>query len=144
LKRHASLIPLTHDHHHALVQARRLRVAAEGSDRERLRQTQEFLHFFEADTVKHFRQEEELVFPLVVDLPGAEPILEHALMDHIRIHGLVRQLMLEHDQGDPQAATMTRAAAMLEAHIRLEEKTLFPLIERLAPKDLLVKLALER
>jgi hypothetical protein len=34
MKRHAALVPLSHDHHHALVEARRLRHAADLEERE--------------------------------------------------------------------------------------------------------------
>lgn len=43
------------------------RLAAERGDEERLRQAREFVDFFEGDTVGHFREDEELLFPFVVD-----------------------------------------------------------------------------
>jgi hypothetical protein len=48
-KRHPNLIPLTHDHHHALAHARRLRVAAGGTREDRSEQAREFLYFFRTD-----------------------------------------------------------------------------------------------
>lgn len=67
MRRHDALIPLTHDHHHALARARRLRLAAASENGEEQRAAaEEFVEFFEGDSVLHFREEEEILFPLVI------------------------------------------------------------------------------
>jgi hemerythrin-like domain-containing protein len=132
MKRHDALIPLTHDHHHALVQARRLLVAATSEPDQRLVAAREFIDFYDRDTLAHFREEEELIFPLVVDREEAEASLTRLMMEHLRIHALVRRVAVEIEQGDLQTATMTSLSDLLEAHIRFEEKTVFPMIEELA------------
>jgi iron-sulfur cluster repair protein YtfE (RIC family) len=129
-------MPLTHDHHHALAQARRLRMTATGSDEKRLGQAREFLVFFGSETLTHFREEEEVVFPLVVDQPEAEPALVRLMVEHLRIHADVHDLRAEVATGTVASETLTNIAKLLEAHIRFEEKTVFPLIERLVPLDL--------
>jgi hemerythrin-like domain-containing protein len=143
-RRHESLIPLTHDHHHALAQARRLRISAEGDEQQRLTQAREFVDFFDSHTLTHFREEEEIVFPLVVDEPDAVPLLTRLLMEHVRLHAFALGLRSELRRGAPSGAVMKRLAALLESHIRLEEKALFPLIERMVPGDLLGELTLAR
>jgi Hemerythrin HHE cation binding domain len=66
-KRNGALIHLTHDHHHALAQARRL-IAASGSDASaRTREAVSFIRFYEEDTLLHFHEEEEIVFPRLLD-----------------------------------------------------------------------------
>lgn len=136
MKRHQALIPLTHDHHHALAQVRQLRTSAAALPEQRLRKANEFIAFFEADTLAHFREEEEVVFPLVVGEREAEAPLTRLMMDHLRIHSLVRVLTDELRSGSPTTETMTGIAEILEAHIRFEEKTFFPLVERLAATGL--------
>jgi hemerythrin-like domain-containing protein len=131
-KRHDSLIPLTHDHHHALAQARRLLLGAEGSPEDRTIAAKGFVAFFETDTLTHFREEEETVFPLVVTQPSAEPILARAMIDHLRLHALVHDLKETLDTGAPSGRTLRRIADLLEKHIRFEEKEVFPMIERLS------------
>ena len=143
-RRHESLIPLTHDHHHALAQARRLRLAAEGDEQQRLTQAHEFIDFFDSHTLTHFREEEEIVFPLVVDEPDAEPLLTQLLMEHVRLHAFALGLRSELRRGAPSGAVMKRLAPLLDSHIRLEEKRLFPLIERIVPGVRLGELALSR
>jgi hypothetical protein len=59
MKRHPALIPLSHDHHRALVEARRLRAA---DAPESAAAATAFLRFFADETIPHFRQEEELLF----------------------------------------------------------------------------------
>jgi quercetin dioxygenase-like cupin family protein len=129
MKRHPALIPLSHDHHHGLVQARRLRRAAEGAAPERRNAGAAFLTFFARDTRQHFREEEEQLFPLLVGAQDpATELLTRALLEHQRIHALVSEL----DAGDPTPMAMRRLADALEKHIRFEERELFPLIEDVA------------
>jgi mannose-6-phosphate isomerase-like protein (cupin superfamily) len=130
MKRHPALIALSHDHHHALVEARRLRHAA-ASDEDPAAAASAFRRFYAGVTVLHFREEEERLFPLVVDAE-ARPLLVRALLDHQRLHALSAAL---DDQGDLRTS-MRELGQRLEAHVRLEERELFPLIERLAPAEL--------
>ena len=129
--RHDALIPLTHDHHHALAHARRLRLAATGSDEERGAEVSAFLDFYRADTLLHFREEEEVIFPLLIDVEEAQEPLSRLMMEHLRIHALVHDLEVG---ADP--STMKTLAETLENHIRFEEKTLFPMVERCAESSL--------
>ena len=131
MKRHDGLIPLTHDHHHALVQAKALKRGALEQAEQRVAAARRFLDFYEQDTLLHFREEEEVVFPLVVNHEEAGSALTRLMMEHLRIHALVRELRLETAASDPTPATMSEIGALLETHVRFEEKTMFPLIERL-------------
>lgn len=132
MKRHRSLVPLSHDHHHALVEARRLRRAAGLDDAGRRDAVAGFLRFFTAETVRHFREEEERVFPLLVDAPApAGELVVQALLDHQRLHALVARL-----GAAPDADAMLELAETLEGHIRLEERRLFPLAEAAVPAAL--------
>ena len=67
MKRHSAPIPLSHDHHHGLSDARRLRKASTADDASREASVERFLRFYGDETVGHFRLEDELVLPL---LPG--------------------------------------------------------------------------
>jgi mannose-6-phosphate isomerase-like protein (cupin superfamily) len=131
MKRHPALVALSHDHHHALVEARRLRRAAAG-DNEPAAAAAAFRRFFAAVTVPHFREEEETLFPLLVDAEEARPLLVAALLDHQRLHALTAAL----DDSADVRRSMRELGERLEAHIRLEERELFPLIERLALAEL--------
>lgn len=129
MKRHPALIPLSHDHHRALVEARRLRRAAAGPAAAATAEA--FLRFFADVTVRHFREEEELVFPAVVDCEEARELLVQALLEHQRLHALAARLQRQLEGGGSVGGLMRELGELLEAHVRLEERRLFPVIEEL-------------
>jgi mannose-6-phosphate isomerase-like protein (cupin superfamily) len=130
MKRHPALVPLSHDHHHALAAAHRLRAAADGDGDPRA-VVSAFVDFFGAHTLAHFRAEEELIFPLVAEVDEARPLLVAILLDHQRLRALVPRLARTAEVG-----VMREVGELLEGHIRREERELFPLIERVAKPDL--------
>ena len=133
MKRHRALVSLSHDHHHALVQARRLVRSADGAEAVRSEAAGGFLAFYASDTLPHFREEEELLFPLVVDRGGdADELLVRVLLEHQRIHALVTRLREELGRGRADPGVMRELGELLHAHVRLEERRLFPLIEEIA------------
>jgi mannose-6-phosphate isomerase-like protein (cupin superfamily) len=129
MKRHPALVPLSHDHHHALVEARRLRRTA--GTPESAAVATAFVCFFAEETTRHFREEEELLFPLVVDLDEARELLVQALLEHQRLRALTARLQQIVAAGGEIDGVMRELGELLEAHVRLEERRLFPLIERL-------------
>ena len=114
MKRDPSLVPLSHDHHHALVAARRLRAAADGPDA--AAEVEAFSRFFAAESVRHFREEEERVFPLVAEAEEAGPLIVRALLEHQQLHSLAGRIR------DADPALMRELADRLEAHVRFEER----------------------
>lgn len=134
-KRHEALIPLTHDHHHALAQARRLRIASEGTDEQSLEQAREFLEFFRADTIEHFREEEEIVFPVAIEDDTARPLLTRVVVEHLEIHSLVAGLAIDIAEGHSTKKAARAIASRLEGHVRLEEGEVFPMLEQLASEE---------
>src|SRR6185312_474100 len=131
MKRHRSLVALSHDHHHALVAARRLREAATADGNPTLA-VAAFIRFFATENTAHFRDEEEKLFPLVAEREEARPLVTRALLEHQRLRRRVSRLAHEVEM----RAAMTEAAELLEGHVRFEERELFPLIERLAAAEL--------
>ena len=138
MKRHPALVPLSHDHHKALVEARRLRRAAAGPAPAAAAEA--FVRFFADVTVRHFREEEELLFPSAVDCEEARELLVQALLEHQRLHALATQLRQQLAGGDSLAAIMQQLGELLEAHVRLEERRLFPVIEQRLQEAGLTKL----
>jgi iron-sulfur cluster repair protein YtfE (RIC family) len=127
MKRHRNLVPLSHDHHQALGQARRLQRVGEDSDAGTVARA--FLRFFAKETVRHFREEEALVFPAVLDCPAAREPLVQALLEHERLYALTKLLREALDSGRPITPIMRELGELLVAHVRHEERCLFPLIE---------------
>ena len=123
MKRHPALIPLSHDHHHALVEARRLRRAADTPESAAV--ATEFLRFFAGETVEHFREEEELLFPLVVDFDEARELLVQALLEHQRLYALTGRLQQLVTTGGEIDDVMRELGELFESHVRLEERRCF-------------------
>jgi len=130
--RHPSLIPLSHDHHHGLALALRCRKQALGQLKPMglkglKERAQELRDFFANNLVRHFRAEEEALFPKLRQLvPESAALLDQLARDHRQIRDAISQLdgeialgKLVFDLGD-----------LLERHIRKEERELFPLFEQ--------------
>ena len=64
----------------------------------------------------------------------AEPIQE-MVADHARIRGLVMTLIEEGRSDEVSTDTLRRLGERLEAHIRLEERRVFPLVEAALPEE---------
>jgi hypothetical protein len=135
VKRHPALIPLSHDHHAVLVQARRLRLAS-GSDVDeaRVAAATQYVEAF-PETERHFRLEEEQLFPALVRSGGGGALLAGAIDVHHEIRTLAATLGGEVAAGRASPETMARLAELLDAHARGEERELFPLIQETVPAD---------
>jgi hemerythrin-like domain-containing protein len=144
MKRHPSLRPFSDDHHQGLVNARRLRRTASGEGGNPASTARDFLDFWQRDTSHHFRKEEEVLLPVLARYGGdfsERPILQ-MLTQHARIRGLAMQLSDELEQDEVREDTLRRLGEQLEAHIRLEEREVFPLIEETLPERALQEIFL--
>ena len=132
VKRHPGLVPLSHDHHHALALALRCRKQALGQIKptgvEGLRlRLNEFLTLYAAELSSHFEAEEKILFPqMSLHVPESEQLIEDLLLDHdtvrlasAKLQATVALGKVIFDLGD-----------LLERHVRREERELFPLFEQ--------------
>ena len=134
MNRHPALVALSEDHHHELVQARRLLAAAGGDADDRLEAGAAYVDAFFRDTVEHFRREEETVFPLYARQPAANAeLLDRVLREHMELHGLARALRAEVASGEVSGVTLEELGSLLQAHVRLEERELFEDVQRVVP-----------
>ncbi len=134
MKRHPALVPLSEDHHHELVQARRLLRAADASADERLAAGAAYAEAFFTDTVDHFRREEDGVFPLYAAYGDADdPLLARILREHMELHGLAHALRAEVSAGAVSSETVRALGTLLRDHVRLEERELFEAVQRVVP-----------
>jgi iron-sulfur cluster repair protein YtfE (RIC family) len=144
MKRTPELRTLSEDHHHGLVHARRLRRAAEGEEANSAEPVaKEFLDFWQKEIAIHFRKEEEVLLPVVARYGGdvvQDPLVE-MLAQHARIRGLVMRLSDEVVGGYVRLETLQELGEQLEAHIRLEERAVFPLVEESLSEAALTELA---
>jgi hemerythrin-like domain-containing protein len=129
--RNASLLPLSHDHHHGLALALRCRKQALGQIKpmgpEGLRQrAQEILAFYRAHLLAHFKAEEAILFPLMREqVAGCRELLAQLEREHEQLRRVIPQL----ETGTGLAKLIFDLGDLLERHIRKEERELFPLFE---------------
>jgi len=141
MKRHPALIPLSHDHHDALVVAQALILGQSPAPRsdwptDRRTQVNRVIAFFTHTLRSHFEVEEAHLFPTVLaHLPGEADLVAQLLDEHDAIRNQVREL-----ERDPTTALSVRLPALgrlLEAHVRREERVLFETMQReMQPDDL--------
>jgi hemerythrin-like domain-containing protein len=127
MKRNEALAPLSRDHHQALSQALRLKRADGAGAAEALG---EMVEFFDADGAVHFQVEEEVLLPRYVRDAGADPADEsivRVLTDHVWIRARVAELR---ESAEPSVERLRELGERLDAHVRHEERVLFPEIER--------------
>jgi len=131
VKRHQALEALSRDHHHALVVARRLtRADSEASEAA----ARAFLAFWRCEGQAHFRLEEEVLLPAYAAHGDPNhPVVLQTLVDHM----VIRRDALSIAEG-PAVEVLIALGVQLAAHVRLEERQLFPLIERAMPDDAFV------
>ena len=123
MQRSQPLIPFSHDHHHGLVVCRRIQ---EGLKRniDPGRITSYVRDFWLKDLEQHFEEEETLLLPL---LDEANIFVKRTKDEHRRLRTLIEQLSEEAPQAkEPILAAFTE---LLNAHIRFEERELFPSME---------------
>jgi hemerythrin HHE cation binding domain-containing protein len=135
LKRAAALQGLSRDHHQALAIALSLRRARPGH--EAVGAQDLFLRFWREAGQMHFRIEEEVLLPRFAAACGADnPIIARVLFDHAAIRLGALSLLA----GPSPAEELHALGRRLAAHIRLEERGLFPEIEEALDPDALERL----
>jgi hemerythrin-like domain-containing protein len=120
VKRSEALQSLSRDHDQALVQAQRLRNAA---DAEQV--LTGFLDFWRSECELHFPVEEEVLLPRWAMLGRVD---QNAASRLCREHLAIRTSVLE-AQKEPSIEGLRELGEQLAAHVRFEERELFPLLE---------------
>lgn len=143
MKRHPALQDLSRDHYTALRTARILSRPRPGEDRGPAEAAQELLAFWDRELVWHFREEEELLLPLVAGhvQPTALEEVRRMLDDHATIRAGVLQLR-DPAPGTPgTAGLLQHLGRLLHDHVRMEERRLFPRLQELLTEPELAILA---
>lgn len=125
MKRSAILQPLSREHHTALTLAKTCERAALSGDAARVRLTCERAIRAHANELEpHFQIEEISLLPLLHS-PETQLLVERTLADHRQLRGLLDALR----QND--AGALDSFGKCLTAHVRFEERELFPALESL-------------
>lgn len=127
MKRSTALQPLSREHHTALTLAKACERAAQSRDEERVAQTcQRVIRAFSDELEPHFQVEEQSMLPLLHDA-GNRSLEQRTLADHQQLRALLDGLQ-QNDVG-----ALDSFGKLLSAHVRFEERELFPALESLLP-----------
>jgi hemerythrin-like domain-containing protein len=132
-RRHDSLIPLSHQHQHALALAvviRRRFGMARDKKHWREQQAEKIQKAWRAELNGHFEVEDSLLFPEMERHLGKIRLVEELLRDHASIQGLVKLL-----ETSSEFPLLDGFSALLEAHVHKEERELFAEFEKKMPAD---------
>jgi hemerythrin-like domain-containing protein len=131
--RDKNLIPLSHQHQHALALCVRIERASPISDGDLGAWQTEISQLFRSEIGIHFAAEEQVVFPAARRFAELAPLVDDLLADH----GLLRRCFAKSAESGMSADDLVELARRLSAHIRNEERQLFERMQELLnPEDL--------
>ena len=125
IKRDKALHILSHDHHHGLILAQLIK---KGSPQyKNLPNTTEgkkdySINFYNDELVKHFEDEENILFPVV---NGKDDEIDSLIEEIITEHKKIKQLVNQLESNEDVENTLDELGNILESHIRKEERNLF-------------------
>lgn len=124
MKRHDALVQLSRDHHFGLLLCWKLK---EGLKKEiAVERMEKYIRLFYSTNLKdHFAEEEESIFKI---LGNDHPLIVEAISQH-----QIFRKMVENGFKNPEEIETFRA--LLELHIRTEERVIFPEIEKQATDE---------
>lgn len=128
LRRHPALVPLSRDHHNGLMLVLKIKKGIQyGVSPDRMAPYIKYL--FDADLKPHFEEEENGVFEW---LDKNHPLRLKALDEHREIE----QLLTRIDEDPANLSLQQLFIQYLDAHIRFEERVLFPHLQEHFPDQL--------
>lgn len=129
--RDRNLIPLSHQHQHALALSVQIdrSLQAGTADLEALQA--QIRTMFNLEIRYHFAAEEEALFPEAAAFAELKPLVDQLLREHVNLRGYFARA----ERRELDAATLRDFAQLLSAHIRKEERELFEACQRLFPAE---------
>lgn len=119
--RDKNLIPLSHQHQHALALCVRIDRASPIPDRDLAAWQSELGQIFQSEISIHFAAEESVLFPAAGLFGDLAPLIEDLLADH----RWLREQFIRATAKNLTDVEMATLANRLSAHIRKEERQLF-------------------
>lgn len=129
--RDKNLIPLSHQHQHALALCVRIDRAIQAGQVDVAAFQAEVRQIFEQEICAHFEAEEQVL------LPAAEQFSELKLLvaELIAEHAVLREMFELSQASEFDRAMLTKFAELLSTHIRKEERQLFESMQGLLTKE---------
>jgi hemerythrin-like domain-containing protein len=131
--RDKNLVPLSHQHQHALAICVRLDRALEAGAVLPEPWQAEIQQTFEQEIAVHFAAEESVVFPMAREFPELQQVVAELAAEHAAL----RELFARAAERRLDAVSLRQFADTLSAHIRKEERQLFEGLQKcLSPEQM--------
>ena len=127
--RDKSLIPLSHQHQHALALCVRIDRASPIRKADLAAWREEVAELFRTEIGIHFAAEEQVVFPVACRFSDLVSLVEELLADHAWLRESFAQAH------SISAKDLSALAQRLSAHIRKEERRLFERLQQLMTQE---------
>lgn len=141
MKRHESLIPLSKQHHDALILGQLIKKDApvyKGLPTSIEGKRKYTLEKFRDHLVPHFEAEELILIPFILGSDKeVDEISQKVINQHKQISDLVEEIRNQNDVED----NLNRLGNLISEHVRLEERSLFQKIQNVFSENQLEKLA---
>jgi len=134
--RDKNLIPLSHQHQHALALCVRIGRASPVPNADLEAWQAEIVQIFQGEIRIHFAAEEQVLFPAAKTFQELFPLVEELLADHVAL----RELFGRAEKRSFSAPELSVFGEKLSAHIRKEERLLFERMQQLMNQEELARL----
>lgn len=139
MKRHEALAPLSREHHGALILAQLVKKGApayKGLPTDTDGKINYTVNFYKHDLILHFSKEEAIL----EKVRHADTDIERLTKEIISEHDTLKKRFLSLETAADKQTALDELGHLLEAHIRKEERILFPLIQEHCSEELLSQL----
>lgn len=137
--RDPNLIPLSHQHQHALALCVRVERGLRDGTANTTELQQDIASLFQSEIEYHFRAEEQVLFPGLQGIAALQALIDELRIEHVSLRrGAARAAA-----GQLTSADLQVFAASLSAHIRKEERQLFEQAQATLPHEQLERLGRE-
>ena len=136
MKRHEALAPLSREHHEALLLAQLLKKNApvyKGLPETTGAKAAYAVNFYTTKLVTHFNIEEQILQKVKQYNGAIAALTAEIIQEHVQLAAMFNAL----HHSDDLADALDKTGTLLEAHIRKEERVLFPLIQQYCPEEVL-------
>ena len=135
MKRHASLIPLSHDHHMTLLLAQVMKKDAppfKGMSTIPRDKAEYIKTHYNTHLVAHFEKEEKKLFPFI---KGRDRDIDVLIEELIKDHREIEKSIAAIDASPDLVEHLSGLGDLLDQHIRKEERILFEKIPQLFSEE---------
>lgn len=134
--RDKNLIPLSHQHQHALALCVRIERASPIQESNLAAWQSEITQEFEQEISIHFAAEESVLFPVARKFPDLASLVQELLSEHEELRARFASSVSQ----EARNSDVTELARKLSAHIRKEERQLFERMQALMTAEELINI----